>query len=67
MSVQEVEEKVDDYLNAGSRLVWVINSRRKTVTLYRPSTNPIILRETDALDGEDVIPGFRCAVAELFA
>jgi Uma2 family endonuclease len=64
--VDEVEEKVDDYLNANTRLVWIVNPRRKTVTIYRPGQKPRILSETDALTGEDVIPGFQCQVAEAF-
>ena len=62
----EVEEKVDDYLNAGTRLVWVINPRRRTVTVYEPNQHPLILRENDSLDGDEVLPGFQCVVAEVF-
>jgi Uma2 family endonuclease len=63
----EVEDKVDDYLAAGTRLVWVVNPRRKTVTVHRPQTAPTMLRETDTLTGDDVVPDFACPVAEIFA
>jgi Uma2 family endonuclease len=66
-TVQEVEDKVDDYLAAGARMVWVVNPRRRTVTGHRPGVNPVVLREGDFLDGHDVVPGFRCAVREVFA
>ena len=66
-SIDEVEEKVDDYLNAGTSLIWVVNPRRKTVTIYRPGKKPRILSESDILDGEDVVPGFACKVADAFA
>jgi Uma2 family endonuclease len=66
-TVEEVEEKVDDYLHAGTRLVWVINPKRRTVTVHRPGANPSILRDQDALEGADVVPAFRCSVADLFA
>jgi Uma2 family endonuclease len=65
-TLQEVEEKVDDYLNAGTRMVWVINPRRRTVTVSRSGTNPVILRDPDVLDGQNVVPGFSCKVAALF-
>ncbi len=65
-TVQAVEEKVDDYLSAGCRLVWVVNPKRRTVTVHRPTRGPSILRNTDLLDGEDVVPGFSCSVAEAF-
>jgi len=65
-TLQEVEEKVDDYLTAATRVVWVVNPKRRTVTVHRPGAQPTVLREADVLDGEDVVPGFRCQVAELF-
>jgi Uma2 family endonuclease len=63
----EVEDKVDEYLAAGAKLVWVVNPRRKTVTVYRPQTPLALLGETDTLTDEDVVPGFRCSIAEIFA
>jgi Uma2 family endonuclease len=65
-SVAEVEEKVDDYLAANTPLVWLVNPRRKTITVYRPGQKPRTLSEDDSLTGEDVIPGFQCQVAEAF-
>lgn len=66
-TVYEVDEKVQEWLDAGARLVWVINPRRRTVTVYGPAAKPVILTESDTLDGQDVVPGFRVGVAELFA
>jgi Uma2 family endonuclease len=65
-SLEEVEEKVDDYLNAGAPLVWVVNPRRRTITIHRPGRDPQVLRESDTLTGEDVIPGFQCEVRAAF-
>ena len=58
---------VQEYLDAGARLVWVLNPKRKTATIYRPRMNPAILRQCDQLDGADVVPGFTCSIAEVFA
>ena len=66
-TIDQAEEKVDDYLNGGCRMVWVVNPRRRTVTTYRPGAAPAIVGEGQELDGQDVVPGFRCAVAEIFA
>jgi Uma2 family endonuclease len=64
----QVEEKVaDEYLEAGTRAVWVLNPRRRTVTIYRSLTEITILTEQDGLEGGDVVPGFRCPVSEIFA
>ncbi|MBW3542735.1 MAG: Uma2 family endonuclease [Planctomycetes bacterium] len=62
----DVEDKVEDYLRAGVRLVWVINPEMRTVTVYRPDGSTSRLHEDDELSGEDVIPGFTCRVGDLF-
>jgi Uma2 family endonuclease len=62
----EVEEKVDDWLAAGTRMVWVVNPRRRTVTVYRSRTAIAILTPNDVLDGRDVVPGFTCRVGDIF-
>jgi Uma2 family endonuclease len=65
-TVDEVEEKVADYLEAGARMVWVVNPRRKTVTVHRPGAQPFVFRVGDVLEGDDVVPGFRMGVADVF-
>jgi Uma2 family endonuclease len=62
----EVGEKVEDWLQAGARGVWVINPRRRTVSVYRTMTDVTHLSEGDELDGGEVVPGFRCKVSEIF-
>lgn len=64
---QEVEEKVFDWLESGTSLVWVINPSRRRVTVYSSPSNITILTENDELDGEDIVPGFRCRISDLFA
>jgi Uma2 family endonuclease len=62
----EVEEKVNDWLAAGTRLVLVLNPRTHTVSVYRSATEVARLTESDTLDGGQVLPGFSCRVADLF-
>ena len=62
----DVEERVEEYLNAGARALWVVDPRRRTITDYRSLTDITILTENDTLDGTDIIPGFSCNVAEVF-
>jgi Uma2 family endonuclease len=64
---KDTDEKVAEYLAAGVRLVWVIHPESKTVLVYRADGSIVGLRERDELSGEDVVPGFRCRVAEVFA
>ena len=65
-TVREVEEKVAEWLEYGTRLIWVISPKLHTATVYRSLTDIKTLTENDALDGEDVIPGFRCPITTLF-
>jgi Uma2 family endonuclease len=65
-TLEEVEEKVEDWLASGTRAVWVVSPKRRSVTAYRSMTDVTRLSETDALDGGDVVPGFRCKVSEFF-
>jgi Uma2 family endonuclease len=66
-TVEEIEAKVDDYFGAGCPMVLVINPRRRTLTVHRPGQQPLVLRESDTFEAGEVVPGFRCAVAALFA
>jgi Uma2 family endonuclease len=58
--------KVADYLAAGTRRVWVVDSETHTVAVYATLLAPRILSTTDFLEGEDVVPGFRVRIADLF-
>ena len=62
----EVEEKVADWLDAGVRMVVVVNPRQRTVTVYRSRSDILVLREGDVLKGGDVVPGWALRVGELF-
>ena len=63
---QRIVEKAFAYLEAGTRLVWVLQPVSKTVTVYRSETDMTLLRPGDTLTGEDVVEGFACQVAALF-
>ncbi|MBV8858071.1 MAG: Uma2 family endonuclease [Acidobacteria bacterium] len=62
----EVHEKVIDWLDADTRAVWIVNPRKRLVSVYRSVKDVTILSEEDELDGGDVVPGFRCKVSEIF-
>jgi Uma2 family endonuclease len=61
-----VQQKVQDYLEGGTRLVWVIAPQAKTVTVYRADGTAHLLREQEELDGHDVLPGLTVPLAEVF-
>jgi Uma2 family endonuclease len=63
----EVLAKVHDWLHAGCRAVWVIDTDRRCVCVYRSRTEVVVLGMSDQLSGGDVVPGFSVPVAEVFA
>ena len=63
----EVEDKVHDWLDAGTLMVIVVNPRRQTVTVYRSRTDIVILTKDEELDGQDVVPGWTLRIADVFA
>ena len=62
-----IESKINDFLAAGIPLIWVAYPETKTVLVHRKDGTAQRLQVGDTLDGEDVLPGFRCDVAALFA
>jgi Uma2 family endonuclease len=65
-SIGYIEEKVTEWLAAGSRMIWVVSPKLRTVTVYRSLSDIVTLTENEILDGGDVIPGFSLAVIEIF-
>ncbi len=64
-SKRQVLDKVGEYLDAGVRLVWVIDPRARKAVAHRSLSDVRELREDDELDGEEVVPGFRCRLADV--
>jgi Uma2 family endonuclease len=63
---EEVRMKVLDYLNAGTRLIWIVSPRTQTVTVYQSLSEIKVLTREETLDGGDVLPGLTIAVSEIF-
>ncbi|MBM3235631.1 Uma2 family endonuclease [Candidatus Poribacteria bacterium] len=62
----DVQEKALEYLDAGVKMVWVIEPIAKTIIVYRSRNDIKILTQNDTLMGEEVVSGFQCAVTEIF-
>lgn len=62
----EVEAKINDYLQAGVRLIWIINPAGRSVQVYRRDASSDRLVDSEELNGEDVLPGFACHISRLF-
>jgi Uma2 family endonuclease len=66
-TVAEMDLKRQDYFRSGVLLVWEIDPTARTVEVYTMPGHPLVLRETDLLDGGAVLPGFTLSVRDLFA
>jgi Uma2 family endonuclease len=62
----EVEAKVEEWLNAGTQMVVVVNPRNRTLKVHRSRTEIAVLTDADTFDGGDVVPGLRLAVSRVF-
>jgi len=65
-TVSEIHGKVMDYLDAGTRAVWVVDPGSRSVTVYRARDHVQWLTGDDDLEGEPVLPGFRLRLSEVF-
>src|SRR3989442_16009509 len=61
----DVLGKVADWLSADTRLVWVIDPERRLVRIYRADGADEVVTLEQALNGEDVVPGFACQLATI--
>jgi Uma2 family endonuclease len=62
-----VERKIAAYLRGGVEVVWVVDGRRRTVTIHRRDVEPLVIPDDGELDGGEVVPGFRLPISEIFA
>lgn len=62
---RQVLDKVGEYIDAGVRLVWVIDPRKGKAVVYRSLSEAREIGLDGLLDGEDVLPGFSCSLREI--
>ena len=64
---KEMARKVREYFLAGVWLVWLVDPRMRTVSVYTAPDQVRVLGEDDTLDGGDVLPGMVLPLREVFA
>jgi Uma2 family endonuclease len=57
-SLKKIQEKMQEYIENGARLGWLIDRKNRRVEIYRPNRDVEILENPATLSGEDVLPGF---------
>ena len=64
---KDIADKLGHYRRAGVPLVWWVDPERRTVAVDRDGRLAAELGEDDELEGGEVLPGLRLAVADIFA
>ena len=64
--VEEISEKIQAYLKAGVKRVWIAHPQFKTVTVHRPDAEPELFNVNQTLEGGDALPGLRIALKDVF-
>ena len=66
-TVEEIHDKLVEYFENGTRLAWVIHPKENYLLVYRSAQEPDrLLKSSDCLEGEEIVPGFSLPIAELF-
>ena len=63
---QEIFESIEEYLECGVKVVWIVDPYSETVAVHRLGLEPKYFTLSEELPGDPELPGFRCAVAEIF-
>jgi Uma2 family endonuclease len=62
----KINRKVEHYFEHGTRLAWLVNWRKEQIIIYTPDSVESLTRPSDVLTGGEVLPGFKCKLAEIF-
>jgi Uma2 family endonuclease len=65
-TLKKILDKLHEYFASNVRMVWTVDPETRTVTVYRSADEGRVLHENATLNGDDVLPGFTCRVAEFF-
>ena len=61
---KEIEKKQIEYFETGVRLLWIVDPRKRIVTVHRSDGTHAVLDHKGKLSGEDVLPGFKLEISK---
>ena len=64
-SLQTVQQKMQEYIDNGVRLGWLLDPQNQRVEIYRPGQDVEVLQSPTSLSGEDVLPGFMLDLTQI--
>ncbi len=65
-TLEKTRAKIQEYMDNGARLGWLINRKQQQIEIYRPNQEVEILESPQTLSGEDVLPGFVLDLSEIW-
>lgn len=65
-SLKDLRDKMQEYMDNGTQLGWLIDPKNKQVEIYRPRQDVEVLENPSKLSGEDVLPGFILTLKRIF-
>jgi len=65
-TLRKLQRKTTEYLQAGVRMVWIVDPKEESVTVYRLPDQGVKRSGDQVIDGEDVLPGFSCPASRFF-
>lgn len=65
-SLSDLQEKMEEWIENGVRLAWLIDAKTKRVHIYRPDSNAEILENPSRVSAQDILPGFELDVTEIW-
>lgn len=65
-SKKEIQRKLEEYFEAGVMVVWIVDPRKRTVSVYSDISSSVTLQENETLEGGTILPGFKMSIREWF-
>ncbi|MGI8885089.1 MAG: Uma2 family endonuclease [Pyrinomonadaceae bacterium] len=62
----EIQDKIEKYFGGGTKLIWIVDPKRRKIFVHRPNNTVSLLNETDTLEGEDVVLNFHLSLGKIF-
>ena len=66
-SVTKLQEKIQQFLTYGTQVAVLVDPRSRTMEVYRPNTEKVVLGDGDLLQVPELLPGWKLPVAEVWA
>ncbi|MBW3586850.1 MAG: Uma2 family endonuclease [Cyanobacteria bacterium 0813] len=64
--LKPLREKILSFIELGAKVGILIDPDKRTVTIYSPTAEPVVLRDGDMISIPELLPGWEVAVAELW-